>query len=140
MKKLTAKFYIGEDVKGRALVSKKPLSFLGGLNTETGTIIDEEHDLFGQTVKGKILVYPFGKGSTGDCMRLWRAVHNGVGPVAIINTTPDPIHVEGALLAQIPLLFGCEQDPTEIIQNGAYITITAGVIHVRESVRAKAYR
>ena len=80
--------------------------------------------------QGKILIYPFSKGSTGDCMRLWRTCYNGKGPIAIINTTPDPIHVEGALLAELPLAFGMEEDPTEIFKTGDRIRIKDNTITV----------
>ena len=87
-------YHVGGDVTGEAIVSQLPLSFLGGVNSETGKIIDSHNPLCGQSMEGKILIYPFSKGSTGDCMRLWRTCFNGKGPIAIINTTPDPIHVE----------------------------------------------
>ena len=50
-------------VEGIAIVSKKPFSFLGGVDEE-GNIIDKESDLYGQSLKGKIFVFPYGRGST----------------------------------------------------------------------------
>jgi len=126
----SASFHVGGSIKGEAIVSRKPLSFLGGVNTETGEIVDEHNDIYGQCIGGKILIYPYGKGSTGDCMRLWRCVYNGKGPIAIINTTPDPIHVEGALLADIPIVFGVEEDPTELFKTGDFLEVNNGKITV----------
>ncbi|MPM67381.1 hypothetical protein SDC9_114303 [bioreactor metagenome] len=131
MKEMKANFFTGSDLEAEAICSKKPLSFLGGVNSENGEIIDSENELYGQSLKGKILVYPFGKGSTGDCMRLWRTCYNGVGPVAIINSYPDPIHVEGALLAQIPILFGFNEDPVDLIRTGDRIKIQNGVVFIQ---------
>ena len=51
--------------KGEALVMKQPFSFLGGVNPDTGIIIERGHELEGQSVAGKILLFPKGKGSTG---------------------------------------------------------------------------
>lgn len=131
MKYHKAAFFIGPSkITAKAIVSQKPISFLGGVNSETGMFIDENHDLYGQSFAGKILIYPFGKGSTGDTLRIWRSVYNGVGPVPIINHTPDPIHVEGALLADIGLLFGFEEDPTKFLKTGDTLYIQDGLITV----------
>lgn len=51
-------------VEGEVIVSRKPLSFLGGVDPETGTITDPESDIKGESITGKILVFPKGKGST----------------------------------------------------------------------------
>ena len=133
MKRMKASYYTGpSEIRGEALVSHKPISFLGGVNTETGMIIDEHSDIYGQCMKGKILIYPFGKGSTGDTLRLWRSCFNGVGPVAIMNDRPDPIQVEGALLAEIGVVFGFEQKPTEAFQSGQMLHMKDGVVSVEE--------
>lgn len=130
MRTYKANFHVGGDVTGEALVSPLPLSFLGGVNSETGVIIDPHNVLCGQSMEGKILIYPFSKGSTGDCMRLWRTCFNGKGPLAVINTTPDPIHVEGALLAEIPLVFGLEADPTAVFRTGDILQICGDTVSV----------
>jgi len=50
--------------KAEAIVSTQPFGFFGGVNPSTGLIIDKWHDLYGQNIKGKILDYPEGRGST----------------------------------------------------------------------------
>ncbi len=120
------------EIYGEALVSHKPISFLGGLNDATGYIIDDHSEINGQCLAGKILVYPFGKGSTGDSQRLWRVCHNGVGPSAIINDTPDPIHIEGAILAKIGIFADLPVKPTEWIHTGDYISIENGVLTIEK--------
>jgi len=132
MKSYKVSYHVGSDVKGEALVSTLPLSFLGGVNSETGKIIDSHNKLYGMSMEGKILVYPFSKGSTGDCMRLWRTCFNGKGPLAIINTNPDPIHVEGALLADLPLVFGLDVDPTTEFKTGDILEIKGDTITIIE--------
>jgi uncharacterized protein len=133
MKEMKASFFDGpSEIHAQALVSQKPISFLGGVNSETGMIIDDHSDIFGACMKGKILIYPFGKGSTGDTLRLWRSCYNGVGPVAIINDRPDPIQVEGALMAEIGVLFGFPEKPTQVFKNGQMLCIKDGVITVEE--------
>ena len=126
-----ANFYAGPaEIRGEAIVSQKPLSFLGGINNTTGVVTDEDSNLCGQSIAGKILVYPFGKGSTGDTLRMLRMVCNGVGPIAIINHTPDPIHVEGALLSDIGILFEFDENPCDFIKTGDKLKIVNGVVYI----------
>ena len=133
MKEIKAAYFAGpSEIQGEALVSQKPISFLGHVNNETGMIIDEHSDIYGQSMKGKVLIYPFGKGSTGDTLRLFRSCYNGVGPVAIINDTPDPIQVEGALLAEIGVLFGLEEQPTKAFKIGDKLIIKDGVVQIQD--------
>ncbi|MEM3953084.1 MAG: DUF126 domain-containing protein, partial [Nitrososphaerota archaeon] len=51
-------------VRGEALRSTQPISFLGGVDPETGIVIEKGHELEGRSIAGKILVFPRGKGST----------------------------------------------------------------------------
>ena len=49
---------------GELLYTDTPISFLGGVDAATGIVIDEKHPLHGQSVAGKVLAFPYGKGST----------------------------------------------------------------------------
>ena len=49
---------------GKALVTSEPIGFYGGIDIKTGVVIEKNHPLEGKSVKGKILVFPCGKGST----------------------------------------------------------------------------
>lgn len=90
--------------KGKALVSTKPLSFLGGIDPETGTIIEKEHDLNGKTIKDTIFCFPHGHGSTVGSFVLYSLAKKKVGPKAILNTTADPVVIVGAVIADIPMI------------------------------------
>jgi len=89
---------------GEALVSKKPISFLGGVNPETGEIIERGHDINGHLLKGVILCFPHGHGSTVGSYVLYSLVKRGVGPKAIVNEVADPVVVVGAVIAGIPMV------------------------------------
>ena len=49
---------------GPALVTGQMFGFWGGVDPATGTIIDQRHELYGQNIKGKVFVFPEGRGST----------------------------------------------------------------------------
>jgi predicted aconitase with swiveling domain len=90
--------------RGEALVSNKPLSFLGGVDSETGVIIEKNHDLNGKSIKGKVLCFPHGHGSTVGSYVLYSLVKKGTGPKAIVNETTDPVVVAGAVIADVPMV------------------------------------
>ena len=90
--------------EGEALVSPAPVGFLGGVDPDTGVVIEPGHPLAGQCVAGRVLVFPTGKGSTVGSYTLYAMAHNGVAPAAIINREADPVVAVGAIIAEIPMV------------------------------------
>ncbi len=90
--------------EGEALVSDKPIGFLGGVDPETGIVIEPGHPLEGHSVAGKILVFPTGKGSTVGSYTIYRLARAGVAPAGIICAEGDPIVVVGAIISEIPMV------------------------------------
>lgn len=100
--KLTGRAIFEGKAEGSALVSPAPMSFYGGVNPDTGEIIERDSELRGRSVKGRVLVFPHGKGSTVGSYVLYRLAKNGVGPVAIINAKCETIVAVGAIISEIP--------------------------------------
>jgi predicted aconitase with swiveling domain len=90
--------------KAEALVSAKPISFLGDVDPATGRIVEKLHDLYGECVKDKVLCFPHGHGSTVGSYVLYSLAKNGLAPKAIINLKADPVIVVGAVIANIPMV------------------------------------
>lgn len=84
---------------GIPLVLEDPLSFWGGVDATTGTIIDVHHPQVGARLTGAILVLPAGRGSSSSSSVLAEIIRHRVGPAAIILATPDPIIAVGSLVA-----------------------------------------
>jgi predicted aconitase with swiveling domain len=99
--------------KAKAIVSREPIGFYGGIDAKTGIVIEKGHELEGKCVKGKVLVFPCGKGSTVGSYVIYGLVKNGVGPVAIINKETETIVATGAILAGIPCVDGIDIDKIE---------------------------
>jgi len=99
---------VSGSAKGEALVSTKPLSFLGGVDPKTGVIIEKGHDLYGKSIKDAILCFPHGHGSTVGSFVLYTIAKNGLAPKAIVNTRADPVVVVGAVIASIPMVDGID--------------------------------
>ena len=100
-KVITAKFYALGKAEGRALVTDKSLCFWGGLDPETGKIIETGHPLQGQDITGKVLIFPRGHGSSSSSGVLLEAIRCNHGPVAIINIFCEPIIATGSIVASI---------------------------------------
>lgn len=105
---------------GEALVTTMGISFFGGVDPDTGIIVEKGHDLEGQSISGKVLVFPSGKGSTVGSYTLYRLKMNGVAPAAIINAECETITAVGCIIAEIPCV---DQVPIEQLITGARVSI-----------------
>ena len=90
--------------KGVALVSTAPVGFLGGIDPDTGVVIEPGHPLHGENVKGRVFVFPTGKGSTVGSYTLYRMSRVGTAPVAILNAESEAIVAVGAIISDIPMV------------------------------------
>lgn len=120
-------------VEGRceaeALVSSKPISFLGGVDPANGKIIDKNHDLYGECIKDKVLCFPHGHGSTVGSYVLYSLAKKKLAPKAIVNQTADPVVVVGAIIADIPMM---DQVDIKRIKTGDVVEVDAynGVVKI----------
>lgn len=85
-----------------ALVTSQPISFYGGVDPNTGEVLEKGHELKRQSIKGKILVFPNGKGSTVGSYTLYRLKKNGVAPAGMINRECETVVAVGAIISEIP--------------------------------------
>ena len=90
--------------EGEALVSKDAISFFGGVDPDTGKVVEKGHSLEGKEIKGKILVFPRGKGSTVGPYTIYRLKKNGNAPAAIVNRECETIVAVGAIISEIPCI------------------------------------
>ncbi len=107
---------------GLLLVSPEPLSFLSGVDPDTGIIVERGHPLQGNCIARKVLAFPFGKGSTVGSYVLYALSRNGHAPSAIINAEAEPIIATGAIISGIPMIdrIGI---PINRLKTGVYATV-----------------
>ena len=110
-------------VKGEALVSSMPISFTGGMDPKTGIIRERGHAILGQSVAGKILVFPQGKGSTTGSWQYWIAYKRGKAPIGMINVKAEGIVTCCAVITNTPMIHLLEKNPLEVIRTGDIVTI-----------------
>jgi len=120
MKRLEGRIIKAGHCKGYALVSPEPISFFGGVDAATGIIVEPGHPLHGQSIAGRVLVFPTAKGSTVGSYILYRLKKAGLAPCGIINAESEAIVAVGAIIAEIPMV-----DHVDIaqVQTGDWVTI-----------------
>ena len=104
MEQLKGRIIYRGKAEGEALVTSMPISFYGGVDPNTGVILEKGHELEGQSVKDKILVFPQGKGSTVGSYTLYRMKKNNTAPAAMINKETETIVAVGAIISEIPFV------------------------------------
>jgi hypothetical protein len=100
--KLKGRVIYSGEAEGDALVTSQPISFYGGVDPTSGEVIERGHELRGECVKDRVLVFPYGKGSTVGSYILYRLSKSGVAPSAIINEKCETIVAVGAIISGIP--------------------------------------
>ena len=87
------------EAAGIVFLLEEPLSFWGGVDPATGTIIDQRHPQVGENLTGRILTMEYGRGSSSSSGVLAEAIRLGTAPSAIILAEADMIVMLGALVA-----------------------------------------
>ncbi|CAN5604665.1 hypothetical protein BH23CHL5_BH23CHL5_22760 [soil metagenome] len=106
--------------EGLIVASDEPLSLWGGLDPDTGAVIDRRHPLVGIRVTGAILSLPFGRGSCSASGVLLEAIHHDTAPAAFIVSEIDPIIGLGAILGDellhrvVPVVLMSDEDRRSI--------------------------
>ena len=120
------------DVTGRAISTDVPITYLGYVDPQTGVITEQGHPLEGQSLNGKIVVYPKGSGSTVAPYVLMGLNYHGVGPKGILNRDVCPLTLPAASLHAIPYGHGFDYDPTSNINTGDLVRIRLheGIVNV----------
>lgn len=118
--------------QGEAVVTREAISFNGGVDNMTGIVTEPGHEIEGVNIAGKVLVFLTGKGSTGGSYKIYDMVSRGTAPVAFIQVSPEPITTIGAIIGNIPIVAGLDQDPTTAIRTGDFVNIDAdaGIVEI----------
>lgn len=118
--------------EGQLLVSKDAISFFGGVDPDTGIIVEKGHALEGESIEGKILVFPNGKGSTVGSYTLYRLKKNNKHPAGIINKECETIVAVGAIISQIPLIDKLQNNKYSALKTGMNAKIDEGELLLDE--------
>ena len=132
--RLKGRKVVGGYAQGEALVSVDPVSFYGGVDPETGVVIEPGHAVEGECITGKVFVFPTGKGSTVGSYVLYRMKKLGTAPAALINSETEVILATGCVISDIPLVDKLDLDPVKNLRTGMLLRVMAdeGVVETVE--------
>jgi predicted aconitase with swiveling domain len=132
--RLKGRKVVGGHAEGEALVSADPVSFYGGVDPETGIVVEPGHAVEGECITGKVFVFPTGKGSTVGSYVIYRMSKLGTAPAALVNIETEAIIATGCVISGIPLVDKLDRDPVKAIRSGDLLRVSAdeGVVEVVE--------
>ncbi|HVT68636.1 MAG TPA: DUF126 domain-containing protein [Trebonia sp.] len=124
----------GGVVEGEALVTREAIAGWGGIDQRTGTIIESAHELVGQSIAGKVLVFPAAKGSSGWSGVLHMTRLEGCGPKAMVFNVMNTKIALAVVVSHVPCVTGLDRDPVEAIRTGDLVRVDGdrGVIEILE--------
>jgi len=121
----------GGVAEGEALVTNQTFGFSHGIEPTTGRISDEMHEWLGKNVKGKVLIFPYGKGSVTGGLWVLEAARLDNAPAAVINLEVEPVIAAGFIMAkllynkEVPVVDHLEKNPIELIKTGDWVRVDA---------------
>ena len=121
---------------GELLFSDIGLSFMGGVHPETGVVIDTHHPLHGESLCGKILAIPSGRGSCAGSLAIFELIMNGHAPAALVFQHKETILTLGVVIAKE--LFG-KSIPVVCLPAGDFAALAEGRHAVVHDGRVELY-
>ena len=113
----------GPCVAGRALVSQHGFSARYDLDRENGLFSRKAHDLYGKSFVDQILVFPMAKGGIATSWMLHEMASRSMAPLGLIFHTTNPVMVQGAVLAGLPLMHCLVPEPHKIISTADWVEL-----------------
>ena len=106
------------EIRGKALVTDVPITYLGYVNRETGVIEEVGHPLDGVSIADTVFIYPKGSGSTVAPYVLMGLIYAGQAPRAVITRDVCPLSLPACSLLGLPYAHGFDADPCMAINTG----------------------
>jgi predicted aconitase with swiveling domain len=114
---------LGAAVEGVALVSSEGFSPRYDLDRWSGLITKPGHKLEGQNIRDKILFFPTAKGGIAAGWAFYDIRNKGFAPKALVFGVTNPVMVQGAVFANIPITEGWSRNPLECIETGDIVRV-----------------
>jgi predicted aconitase with swiveling domain len=108
--KIRVRVLIPGFARAKVLGTSQRLAFLQGVDPESGKVIDKNHELFGRSIAGRVLIFPHSIGSSVGAYTLYRLAKKNLAPKGIINKFSDIVTVSGCAIGNIPLVDSPQTD------------------------------
>jgi hypothetical protein len=104
MRKYSCHKIAGGLVKGELLFSRDAVCFYL-IDPKTGVVIEKEHCLYGRSITGKILVFPYGKASSVvQADGMYQLQLTGMGPAGMVVQDADTTLAASAIIFEAPMV------------------------------------
>jgi uncharacterized protein len=113
----------GPVVEGEAVVSEEGFSPRYDLDRWTGVITKPGHRLEGLSIKDRICFFPTAKGGIAAGWAFYDIHAKGIAPRAFCFGVTNPVMVQGAILAGIPITEGWSPDPRTVLRTGDWVRV-----------------
>lgn len=121
---------VGGTGEGKTLVTSQPINFLAMVDANTGTITDPLHQLYGKSVKGSVLIFPYAIGSSVGAYSIYSLKEYGNAPSAVVCSKADITTASGCALANIPVVDLPNGTPLSTLKEGLKARVEADVRRV----------
>lgn len=116
---------VGGTGEGKTLVTSQPINFLAVVNANTGIITDQLHQLYGKSVKGSVLIFPYAIGSSVGAYSIYSLKEYGNAPSAVVCSKTDITTASGCALANIPVVDLPNGTPLSSLRQGLKARVEA---------------
>lgn len=113
----------GPNVTAPALVSTDPFSPRYDLDRTTGLVTRSGHAIQGCSIAGVVLVCPTAKGGVAGGWAFFDLRARNLAPSALLLDIANPVMVQGAAAAGIPIMDGFEARVTDRIRTGDLLLV-----------------
>ena len=123
MNSILVKRAFGPVVEGEAVVSEEGFSPRYDLDRWTGMITKPGHKLEGTSIVDKICFFPTAKGGIAAGWAFYDSKWKKIAPKAFIFGVTNPVMVQGAIFAGIPITEGWSPHPREVVKTGDWVRV-----------------
>ena len=131
---------VGGCAEGEALVTRDTISGWGGVDPIQGIVTERRHELRGKSFKGKVLVFPGAKGSSGWSVTFHVARLAGNAPQALIFNDMTTKIALGAVVIHSPAVTDLDLNPLYLIETGDWVKVDAdrGIVEVTKKEKGRS--
>ena len=116
----------GEPVQARALVMREGFSPRYDLDRWNGVISRIGHSAEGESIRDRVLIIPTSKGGVAGGWAFFDLLNKGIAPKALVFGKLNPVMVQGAVLAGLPIMEDWDQDLLSLVRSGDMVRLDPG--------------
>lgn len=119
--------------EGLALVATNTVPGWGDVfDLETGAVLEVGNPIYGESIKGKVLILNGSRGSTAFATQFHRARVAGVGPIALVFPQIDSRIGAACVVSRVPAVTDLDQNIFQLVKSGDRVRVDAdrGVVEI----------